>query len=192
MQAIHQLPSVADCYKCKVAEIMCDYFAHTLLHLFWSTFLLGLTDTAAFSNGLTGRSEVMLVDTGLIFSLLWDQSSIHVEWEFEWHPGLPISSCSKTHTVRDLYACGSIHVCSQPTLSFSHVYRCIVHACKYHKNSRLSGKLSALNCGGRLSGEFLWTVIIKFRSLIANYFDQVLHKMFYFPNICHKTSTQYT
>lgn len=32
----------------------------------------------------------MLIDTGLIFSVLWDQHPIHVEWECE-HPGLPVS-----------------------------------------------------------------------------------------------------
>lgn len=55
------------------------------------------TDMAAFSTGLTVRSEVTFIDKGLILSLLWDQRSIHVEWECE-HPVLPVSS--PTHPQR--------------------------------------------------------------------------------------------
>lgn len=92
---------------------MCNLFAHIYIHFIYtilyfsikSYFIICLfhplfwrhTDTAAFSSGLTGRSEVTLVDTGLILSPLWDQHSIHVEWERE-HPGLPASS--PTHLQR--------------------------------------------------------------------------------------------
>lgn len=141
------------------------------------------TDMAAFSTGLTVRSEVTFIDKGLILSLLWDQRSIHVEWECE-HPVLPVSS--PTHPQR-ITVCVCVtfsqmwqntHMQSTHLFIITWLYCSCLHMSQNTPWDDCTCLWAALNCCGRVREQVLGIIprycLVGSSDQVTNYFSHII------------------